>query len=447
MFQTDTSLTLREAFAYLILSSVLESFPSSSESLWLLECSYTSTPPSQQAFQSDCFQQQANWSPAFSERQRDFLLSNSLLEGLVESFVAHAPACKTFQIATRLEEDSWPQIQRLYARSRNEGFPQIVCHPFAKDWYQWCYEWMFLGVARAPGVMALGVQEEDSIARLEILIETALLRKMWVVLLSKTPLPNHIRRRFSTRFQSVAARMRLPMEHLEASRPFRQDEALDAWVLAPHVDSMESCRSLLHQSWNSLLQVQQQRFDSRFHAMGSTSIRRESLPLTLKGEKEEIEVVRAEEGDLLEVIELWEALMDEHTAWDPHFQRHSKARQHLMHSLRQQVHQPESCLLVARTPRLVVGFVSAQHVRSPLFAEARSGHLLDLYVDVDARRWGVGTALVTACLRWFQQQQIQRVELNVARLNPVGQKFWKKMGFVPYLNVLSRHLEQDGDPV
>ena len=66
--------------------------------------------------------------------------------------------------------------------------------------------------------------------------------------------------------------------------------------------------------------------------------------------------------------------------------------------------------------------------------------MLDLFVYQEFRRQGIGKRLVKSSLEWFQKQGILRVEVNVARQNPVGQDFWKSIGFQPYLHVFTYQL-------
>ena len=36
--------------------------------------------------------------------------------------------------------------------------------------------------------------------------------------------------------------------------------------------------------------------------------------------------------------------------------------------------------------------------------------------------------------KWAKKQGLIRIDIQAAANNPISNKFWKKMGFVPYLN-------------
>lgn len=49
------------------------------------------------------------------------------------------------------------------------------------------------------------------------------------------------------------------------------------------------------------------------------------------------------------------------------------------------------------------------------------------------RRSGIGAKLVHEMLRLFRERGIRRVEVTAADSNEAATAFWRKMGFVPYV--------------
>jgi len=152
---------------------------------------------------------------------------------------------------------------------------------------------------------------------------------------------------------------------------------------------------------------------------------------------------RACEADLEAILSLWEDLMDEHARLDEHFQRQPFARVYLRSQLLQQLSSPDFLLLVLRDSREkggLLGFASAQILRSTLFQESRFGQIVDLYLRPSRRRQGFGRALVDHILLWCQAHSLRQIDLNVACLNPQAERFWQTQGFRPYLSVMSKDL-------
>ncbi len=78
--------------------------------------------------------------------------------------------------------------------------------------------------------------------------------------------------------------------------------------------------------------------------------------------------------------------------------------------------------------------------REPPFAERRRGHIEHLVVRPDARRRGLGRALVDEALAWFRASGVVRVELQVDDRNPEGRAFWQRLGFGEVAHVLEHRL-------
>lgn len=78
--------------------------------------------------------------------------------------------------------------------------------------------------------------------------------------------------------------------------------------------------------------------------------------------------------------------------------------------------------------------------RAGPFAELARGSVDWLFVREDARRAGVGAALVDAGLAWLRAQGVGRVELEVAHGNAGARAFWRALGFEPEMDLLGRRL-------
>jgi len=100
-----------------------------------------------------------------------------------------------------------------------------------------------------------------------------------------------------------------------------------------------------------------------------------------------------------------------------------------------------SCVLVAEQQHDIVGYCLATVSKFPLvFAHPEYGAILDLAVTAKCRRGGIGEALVAEASRWFAERDLHRIEVRVATSNEVATAFWKKIGFVPYIEMVYKEI-------
>jgi GNAT superfamily N-acetyltransferase len=69
-----------------------------------------------------------------------------------------------------------------------------------------------------------------------------------------------------------------------------------------------------------------------------------------------------------------------------------------------------------------------------------SGWIEDCFVAQEARRQGIGSALVRAALSWFNDNHVRHIELGIWMVNGHGQAFWERQGFAPVRLKMSKDL-------
>lgn len=79
-------------------------------------------------------------------------------------------------------------------------------------------------------------------------------------------------------------------------------------------------------------------------------------------------------------------------------------------------------------------------VFSPM-TQGTCGYLADMYVLPDYRRQGIGSRLFDSAHKWFRENGVGKVELNVLAQNSVGRNFWKSKGFEDRRLVLLKSIE------
>lgn len=145
----------------------------------------------------------------------------------------------------------------------------------------------------------------------------------------------------------------------------------------------------------------------------------------------EVRVRHARIRDLPVVTRLWRELVGFHEALGGQdFRLAPGAEAGWKKYLREHLGRPDKLCLVADIGLEAVGFLVASVERRPgVFMEREYGHVSDVYVQEPQRRKGVGKALVTEALRWFETKRVGRVRLQTDARNTLGYEFWKKLGF------------------
>lgn len=90
-------------------------------------------------------------------------------------------------------------------------------------------------------------------------------------------------------------------------------------------------------------------------------------------------------------------------------------------SIRADLANPRSTILVAERDDQVVGFVQAHRSNG-------TGHVLRLYVDPDHQREGIGTALFEAVEDTLTAKGIEHVRAMALAQNERGQAFYRSLG-------------------
>jgi ribosomal-protein-alanine N-acetyltransferase len=80
--------------------------------------------------------------------------------------------------------------------------------------------------------------------------------------------------------------------------------------------------------------------------------------------------------------------------------------------------------LVADSGGKVAGFAVASWLRQEVVAEVEG-----LFVEMDCRRQGVGSALVAACMAWAAKAGASKVRLEVRASNTAAHALYRRYGF------------------
>jgi len=98
--------------------------------------------------------------------------------------------------------------------------------------------------------------------------------------------------------------------------------------------------------------------------------------------------------------------------------------------------------VIARCDRTDVGVLSiGPGLGSPLYLPDGAAYIAATAVVPEARRTGVGAALVDAALSWAHSREHRAVCLHFATANIASSAFWRGIGFDPVMAHLRRRLD------
>jgi len=154
-----------------------------------------------------------------------------------------------------------------------------------------------------------------------------------------------------------------------------------------------------------------------------------------------VETRKACAADIEAIVELWKELTNFHLKRDPHFKPSTTADEAFAAFVGEQIEKDDSLVLVAEDGDTVVAYALAViATRPPVFEETRYGAVYDLLVTDSHRRQGIGEHMVRKIERWFAERSIRRIDVRVSTRNEVSTRFWRKLGYEPYLETLYREI-------
>jgi len=152
-------------------------------------------------------------------------------------------------------------------------------------------------------------------------------------------------------------------------------------------------------------------------------------------------VRRATLHELDRVAALWSAITLHHAPLDPVFRMRPGADVAVRELLGAIHRDTDSAIFVVDEAGDLPGMCIVRiDSAPPIMVEDERAEITDLGVRPEARRKGLGTALVDAALAWVRASGVERVEVHVAKANAEGQAFWRARGFGDLMDVLQKRL-------
>ena len=155
----------------------------------------------------------------------------------------------------------------------------------------------------------------------------------------------------------------------------------------------------------------------------------------------ELHIRPARSGDRQALLPLFQELNRHHASIQPDYFRRAEGLPPALQQL--EAGRQDLALLVAERQEALLGFVVVRvhdTPDDPLLVKRRRAHVEDMMVTADARRQGVGRALVQGAARWSRQRGASRVLLTVWNDNGGAEAFYLDLGFRPLNRVLEMEL-------
>ncbi len=150
---------------------------------------------------------------------------------------------------------------------------------------------------------------------------------------------------------------------------------------------------------------------------------------------------KAGPGDLDALVALFEAFAREESGRDTRHVFSDDALLRYRNDLQAWLRSDAQALFVAETGQQVVGYQAAsRHFEPPLYRGGVEVYLSEVYVQPEARRQGVATALVMAARAWAEAQGATRLRLTLLDANTESQVLWKKLGATPLARIYTVEL-------
>ncbi len=149
----------------------------------------------------------------------------------------------------------------------------------------------------------------------------------------------------------------------------------------------------------------------------------------------------ATKKDIERIVELWLESAAYHGELDRRLQVKLDERASVQMSFEKDVGAEDVLLLVATIEEEVIGYVHAKVVSAPPVQLVSKTWFIDgVAVTERHRRKGVGESLYRAALRWFKEQDISHVRVDVAFNNSKARNFWARRGFTEFSLRLSHDI-------
>jgi ribosomal protein S18 acetylase RimI-like enzyme len=154
----------------------------------------------------------------------------------------------------------------------------------------------------------------------------------------------------------------------------------------------------------------------------------------------------ATKEDVPRILPVWRELMEFHTRLDSYWTLCEGAEEQFLKHLSEGLEKEDAVIFVAHDKDRIIAYCRCSiKQRPPVFETQRQyGAFAELAVLPMYRRNGIGKRMVEHAVEWFRDQGLSRMEVQVSVSNEISTHFWQKMGFMTYLETMSKDVDLTG---
>lgn len=137
-------------------------------------------------------------------------------------------------------------------------------------------------------------------------------------------------------------------------------------------------------------------------------------------------------------VRLWRLLQKTHEILDERYRTSGDAEDRWRQDFRDRLREHLTLVLVAEDSDRLIGLLTAQiYHPAPIYEPKTMVYVEDLVVEPEARRRGVGRALVERAIEWGNELGATEVRAGVLAGNQLARSFWEKVGAGDYYVTVS----------
>ncbi len=145
-------------------------------------------------------------------------------------------------------------------------------------------------------------------------------------------------------------------------------------------------------------------------------------------------VRRAGRRDIEPIQSLWQSLRELQSKADSRLTPTKDAAQVVRQHREVILADPRTAFFVAEERGRILGYLHAQcETNDPIYDPQKYGMIVDLIVNEDRRREGIGTRLLEYCKEWFVSQGLSEYRISVPVQQPDAERFLERTGAPAFL--------------
>jgi len=111
----------------------------------------------------------------------------------------------------------------------------------------------------------------------------------------------------------------------------------------------------------------------------------------------------------------------------------SKTKKHYTRYLKADFGSDHRIIFVAVEKNKIIGMIVGKFYKGlPISKYPKKGYISNLYIDKTHRRKGIGKKLILRILKWFKENNVPHISLEIHVNNKAAQTIYHKLGFEDY---------------